>query len=63
MGIPRRNRGRDGAQEERGLTMGFRFLKRVRLIKGAWINLFKRGGYLSTTGIAVEARAIQLTRP
>jgi hypothetical protein len=43
--------------------MGFRFRKRVRLFKGALINLFKRRGYLSTTGISVETRAIQLTRP
>jgi hypothetical protein len=34
MGVPRRNRGRDGAKEERGVTMGFRFRKRVRLFKG-----------------------------
>jgi hypothetical protein len=30
--------------------MGFRFCKRVRLFKGAWINLSKRGGYLSIGG-------------
>jgi Protein of unknown function (DUF4236) len=30
--------------------MGFRFRKRVRLFKGAWINLSKQGGYLSISG-------------
>ena len=30
--------------------MGFRFRKRVRLFKGAWINLSKQGGYLSIGG-------------
>ena len=30
--------------------MSFRFRKRVRLFKGAWINLSKRGGSLSIGG-------------
>jgi len=30
--------------------VGFRFRKRVRLFKGAWINLYTQGGYLSIGG-------------
>jgi hypothetical protein len=30
--------------------MGFRFRKRVRLFKCAWIHLSKQGGYLSIGG-------------
>jgi hypothetical protein len=30
--------------------MGFRFRKRIRLFKGVWINLSKKGGSLSMGG-------------
>jgi Protein of unknown function (DUF4236) len=42
--------------------MGLRFGKRLRLFKGAWINLSNQGGYLSigghgvTTNVSKECR-------
>jgi uncharacterized protein DUF4236 len=51
MGIPRKNRGRDWSEGRKGSnTTGFGLRKRIRLFKGAWINLSKQGGYLSIGG-------------
>ena len=35
---------------EESKTMGFRFRKRIRLFKRAWINLSKKGGSVSVGG-------------
>jgi hypothetical protein len=36
--------------------MGFRFRKRIRIVKGLWINLSKRGGSLSVGGHGLTAK-------
>ena len=35
--------------------MGWRFRKRIRIVKGLWINLSKRGGSLSVGGHGLTA--------
>jgi len=53
--LPRGKTSIDRTQQRNKEPIGWRFRKRIRIVKGLWINLSKRGGSLSVGGHGLTA--------